>query len=131
MPLSETTADKSLFVVRLRLMGVFLAASVLAQSDGIRGVCLSKALFGLNCPGCGLTRAFDALMHAHIREAALLNPAIFVLIIIPPLQVLVARRATKMIEHSAPRLVGIGDAAVSAAFLCVLSLRVLGVLPTP
>jgi uncharacterized membrane protein SirB2 len=41
----------------------------------IPSVCSSKVLFGIDCPGCGLTRAFIAISHAHFTEAWNFNPA--------------------------------------------------------
>ena len=36
--------------------------------------CLIKTLTGLNCPGCGSTRALHALLHLRFSEALALNP---------------------------------------------------------
>src|SRR5450432_2047076 len=43
-------------------------------------VCLFHALTGLNCPGCGMTRALYALLHANFL-LALKDNAIFIFII--------------------------------------------------
>jgi Protein of unknown function (DUF2752) len=37
--------------------------------------CMMHARFGLDCPGCGLTRAFIHLAHGRILEGLSLNPA--------------------------------------------------------
>jgi Protein of unknown function (DUF2752) len=36
-------------------------------------LCLWKALFHVNCPGCGLTRGICFLVHGHVREAWAFN----------------------------------------------------------
>ena len=36
--------------------------------------CLIKWVTGLNCPGCGATRALHALLHLRFAEAFALNP---------------------------------------------------------
>src|SRR5438477_406599 len=38
-------------------------------------VCLSRRLFGLDCPGCGLTRCFVSLAHGEVSRAWRFNPA--------------------------------------------------------
>lgn len=43
-------------------------------------LCIFHALTGLECPGCGMTRAFHAIMHGHLQEAVefnLLSPILF------------------------------------------------------
>ena len=37
-------------------------------------VCQSRLLFGAPCPGCGLTRATNALLHLHVGESLRLHP---------------------------------------------------------
>lgn len=35
--------------------------------------CLFKSIFGIACPGCGLTRGFRALFHVDLKEAFFYN----------------------------------------------------------
>lgn len=37
------------------------------------GACLSKRLFGVSCPGCGLTHAFVLIAHGRFRESLNFN----------------------------------------------------------
>lgn len=37
-------------------------------------VCISRILFGIPCPGCGITRAFSLLFQGKIREATIMHP---------------------------------------------------------
>lgn len=39
--------------------------------------CPSRVLFHIDCPGCGLTRAFFRLLQLDLRGASALNPAVF------------------------------------------------------
>jgi hypothetical protein len=130
MQSSESAAARSLFAVRLRLAGVLLAAALLGSLGEGRGVCISDTLFDFNCPGCGLTRALGAVIHANVTVAASLNPAIFAVIVVTPCQVLLACPAARRLGPWAPRIIAMGDTAVSGALLGVFGLRVIGLLPT-
>lgn len=80
-------------------------------------VCQSRVLFGLPCPGCGLTRATDALVHLDLLGSLRLHPlAIPVLLVIAVELVRSARRelglpAAPMLERIAAPDVRIGLAA--------------------
>ncbi|MBI3099026.1 MAG: DUF2752 domain-containing protein [Planctomycetes bacterium] len=64
---------------------VVLAALLELQPDGYglhlgpfpvtSGGCFSRTVFGVNCPGCGLTRSFVSLAHGRWREAWRYNRA--------------------------------------------------------
>ena len=41
--------------------------------------CVFRELTGLECPGCGTTRALHHLLHGRIEEAFRLNPMLFLL----------------------------------------------------
>lgn len=43
--------------------------------------CLSKQMFGLDCPGCGTQRAFALLIEGKFYEAWLLYPPIYTLLL--------------------------------------------------
>ncbi|HEX6179071.1 MAG TPA: DUF2752 domain-containing protein [Thermoanaerobaculia bacterium] len=47
--------------------------------------CALHTLTGLQCPGCGGTRAVHQLLHGNIRAAFALNPMVFVLIAVAPI----------------------------------------------
>lgn len=55
---------------------VIVAALVLPTGWESPGpLCLIKALTGLDCPGCGMTRAFLFIGHGRFADAAALHPA--------------------------------------------------------
>ena len=58
---------------------VLLVYGLIVDPDtGSGGVpCLWKSLFGLDCPGCGLSRAGALLLHGRVHEAASRNWLIF------------------------------------------------------
>lgn len=43
--------------------------------------CVFRSLTGLDCPGCGTTRALHHLLHGRIGEAFRLNPMLFAIMI--------------------------------------------------
>ena len=50
-------------------------------------LCLSKSLWGLKCPGCGLTRSFIHLAHGRFHESMSLNRIGWVLALATVLQI--------------------------------------------
>jgi hypothetical protein len=85
---SPTTRPDPLYhtVLLLVSVGVLLAAFVLSIRNESQVVlplvqiplpelCAARQLFGLSCPGCGLTRSFISLAHGDIATAWSYNPA--------------------------------------------------------
>ena len=60
---------------------LILCVTAALPSDGA-GVplCLFKALTGLPCPGCGLTRAFSSLLHGQFAKAYAFHPFVFLFV---------------------------------------------------
>jgi uncharacterized protein DUF2752 len=60
---------------------LMLCLTAALPSDGA-GVplCLFKALTGLPCPGCGLTRAFSSLLHGQFARAYAFHPFAFLFV---------------------------------------------------
>ncbi len=46
-------------------------------TSAIPSMCSSRVLLGIDCPGCGLTRAFIAISHGQFSAAWKFNPASF------------------------------------------------------
>lgn len=44
--------------------------------------CLNKKLFGVECPGCGLQRSVDLLLHGEFLAAFKMYPAIYPLLLL-------------------------------------------------
>lgn len=66
---------------RRRLLGVLLlvaALSALLMFD--EPLCPTAGLFGIPCPGCGLTRASLALLQGHFVQAYAIHPLVFLLL---------------------------------------------------
>ena len=71
----------------LRIKGVlfivfFILVVFVYKSDPAKGPilpCFFHTVTGLHCPGCGMTRAVNALMHFNFREAAGYNILPFIL----------------------------------------------------
>lgn len=57
--------------------GAWLLYNYAPTAYGFYPRCLFKMLTGLECPGCGSTRALHHLLHGRVEEAFLLNPMIF------------------------------------------------------
>lgn len=88
----------SLAILSLGLVLVILPVEVW---EGGRSVCLSKTIFGHQCPGCGITRAISSVLHLRFGDAFAHNPMIVV--VFPLLCLIIGRylmRNIKIIYHA-------------------------------
>ena len=60
--------------------GAWVLYTFAPTAYGFYPQCPFRLLTGLQCPGCGTTRALHHLLHGRFEEAFRLNPMIFVLI---------------------------------------------------
>ena len=72
---------KTLFSYLLVLLGVGLCLYVFFHDpkESKISVCMFHNLTGLDCPGCGMTRAAYALLHGRFMQAVKYNPFIYVM----------------------------------------------------
>lgn len=64
------------------LLGIFFFSAVVPPSwvSGLP-LCYLKGIFGINCPGCGLSRGFIYLFHGEFRKAIEMNAMVPVLVV--------------------------------------------------
>ena len=109
------------FAVVVLVVAVLGSGAVLFFFDpakhGFYPVCLFHSLTGLNCPGCGATRAAYQLLHGHLLRA-LQDNALFVLL----LAGLAARSAWLVVQKTRNRTVAF---SVSPTMLWALLVTVL------
>ena len=48
-------------------------------------LCLWRRVFGVQCPGCGMTRAVCSLAHGHVATAVAFNPLVVLVVALPVL----------------------------------------------
>lgn len=65
----------SLAILSLGLIMLLLPVETWESGTSL---CLSKAIFGRECLGCGLTRAISSVLHLHFGDAFAYNPLIVV-----------------------------------------------------
>jgi len=72
---------KRALLVSLVVLALAFVAYKLRQDGGAGWMpgCFFRKLTGLECPGCGMTRATYAVLHGHFMEAFRLNPVGFIL----------------------------------------------------
>jgi hypothetical protein len=87
LPESQVRNHVALHLIFLGLAsGVLLMSFLMRYEDETRvflpwgqaaipSMCSSKVLFGIDCPGCGLTRACIAISHGQFAKAWKFNPA--------------------------------------------------------
>ena len=67
---------KGLLFYLLLPVGLFLVPT--SWLEGKPSLCLSRLLFGVRCPGCGMVRATSSVVHGHFKQAWHYNPLIVV-----------------------------------------------------
>ena len=80
---SSCSSPRSLLIISA-IVGVAAGAVILYRYDpttaGFYPPCLFHALTGLQCPGCGTTRALHHLLHGDVAGALRLNAMLFVVL---------------------------------------------------
>lgn len=96
---SYQQADKIGHLIFLSFAFLIILLSFLMSTDGKQAVflpgfnsplpdsCSSRRLLGVDCPGCGLTRAFICISHGQLSEAWKFNRASFVIYLFVAIQI--------------------------------------------
>ena len=82
--MGKNRLSKSLMTVKLNSIGTRVSVTVafvlcfyVLLSFFTKSLCLSRSLFGLPCPGCGLTRAWISAFSLRWSDAFLYHPLFF------------------------------------------------------
>ncbi len=120
--LARRLADSAL--LQLAGLVIILVAPRWIPPDGIPGgACIARRATGVDCPGCGLTRAFSALTHGHLAAAVRLHPlsptiyAFFLLLALNRVMVVVNRRPLLQ-SIEAPGAFSVLSLGLLATWLC-------------
>lgn len=90
---------------------------------GLFPVCLFRLLTGLQCPGCGSTRAMHQLLHGHVVAAFMLNPLF--LLAIPFLSFALLRYSVVVMRGGVPRQNVLPPSVIYGLFFVVASFWIL------
>jgi len=70
---------KKVFITLIIILGGIFYLKVLSPMFNIHIPCIFKKVTGLDCPGCGMTRAILALLDGDIYQAFRWNMLVFIL----------------------------------------------------
>lgn len=70
---------KKVFITLIIILGGIFYLKVLSPMFNIHIPCIFKKITGLDCPGCGMTRAILALLDGDIYQAFRWNMLVFIL----------------------------------------------------
>ncbi|WP_431174224.1 DUF2752 domain-containing protein [Flagellimonas flava] len=63
-------------------MTMFSQLTILLSAKDYMLPCLNKKLFGIDCPGCGMQRAVNLLLHGDFVEAFKMYPAVYPIVLL-------------------------------------------------
>ena len=86
---------------------------------GFFPVCLFRLFTGLNCPGCGSTRAMHQILHGHFVAAFMLNPLF--LLALPFLLFALIRYSVIVMRGGIPRPNAMPASALYTLFVIIVS----------
>ena len=79
---ASATAWRIASLLLLGIAGGWVLYTFPPVTSGFYPQCVFKQATGLDCPGCGTTRALHALLHLRFGEAFRFNPMLFALMLV-------------------------------------------------
>lgn len=101
--------------------------ALIGPDDGASPLCPSRALFGVDCPGCGCLRGLGALMRGRIGDA--LDHNLLLLAIVPALIVAYAAWAASAFGWTRPAKFPMSPRALLVVATVVVAFTVVRNLP--
>ena len=78
---ASATAWRIASLFTLGVIGAWVLYTYPPVTSGFYPQCVFRQATGLDCPGCGITRALHALLHGRVGEAFRFNPMLFAMMI--------------------------------------------------
>jgi hypothetical protein len=79
---ASATAWRTASAIVLGVIGAWVLYTFPPVTSGFYPQCVFHQLTGLDCPGCGTTRALHALLHGRVAEAFGFNPMLFAMMLV-------------------------------------------------
>lgn len=67
--------DRKAILIKCAILAAYALFVIVMGHFGI--TCLFKHFLGIECPGCGITRACLSLLHGDVKAAVAYNPMVF------------------------------------------------------
>jgi len=94
--LLKLIANRNIFYVIFPILFWLLPIEWLENSESI---CIYKNLFGVECPGCGMTRAIHQALHCNFKIAYQYNQ--FIIIVLPLLMYVWWKKILRTLKYIA------------------------------
>ena len=73
MAMNLKTKKITLFFIVNAILVILLYLIPLEGNKVLENLCIFKNIFGIECPGCGMTRAFLSILHFEFHKAIAYN----------------------------------------------------------
>ncbi|MDB6112162.1 MAG: hypothetical protein JWR69_3912 [Pedosphaera sp.] len=118
-------------IVALAMLGLLAGAVVLFQFNPTQHafypICVFHKLTGLQCPGCGASRALYSLLHGHLLAALHFNPLL--VLALPFLAISAGRRLLRELAGKPPPPVAVRAFWIKLLVVAIIAFTILRNIP--